>query len=162
MATETSKLIVALATYHEFQHIGHKLNGRFQGAIELIQSEHDPQVILEEWRPRPDEASFASTLQTPTLKWENVGTPDEPQFKTSVECLNYYPPTYDPTRPSLREYGPLQTQELRENYMVERIRRAMEPHKVGLFIVGLAHLHSILVKIEAAGFEVRGYSWTGE
>jgi hypothetical protein len=28
-----------------------------------------------------------------------------------------------------------------------------------LFIVGLAHLHSTLSKLKAAGFEVRGYSW---
>ncbi len=155
------KVVLALATYHELQHNGHRLNERLRGAIELIASEHGVQVILEEWWARP-EPSFASTLQTPALKWENVGTPDEPQFKTSVACLNYYPPAYDPSKPSLREYGPLVAQELREAYMVERIKQCMQLHKVGLFIVVLAHLHSMLVKIEAAGFEVRGFSWMGE
>jgi hypothetical protein len=61
--------------------------------------------------------------------------------------------------PILQEYGPLDVQELRESYMVDRIRVFMEPYKIGLFIVGLAHLHSILSKLKTVGFDVRGYSW---
>jgi hypothetical protein len=59
----------------------------------------------------------------------------------------------------LQEYGPLDVHELRERYMVDRIKESMEPFNVGLFIVGLAHLHSTLSKLKTAGFEVRGYSW---
>jgi hypothetical protein len=161
MKSEQAKLVVALATYHEPQHNGHRLNARFRGAIELIRNEHGAEVILEEWWFRP-EPSFASTLQDATMKWENVGTPDEPRFETSTACLNYHPPTYDPTKPSPREYGPLVAQELREAYMVGRINQCMNSYKVGLFIVGLAHLHSMLIKLRAAGFEVKGYSWMGE
>jgi hypothetical protein len=42
--------------------------------------------------------------------------------------------------------------------MVDRIKESTESFSVGLFIVGLAHLHSMLSKIKTAGFEVRGYS----
>jgi hypothetical protein len=156
-----SKVVVALATYHEFQRNNHRLNARYRAAIELVLNECGADVILEEWWYRP-EPSFASTLQTPTLKWENVGTPDEPEFVTSVACLNYDPSSYDPSKPSLREYGPLRAQELREAYMVDRISQCMRSHKVGLFIVGLAHLHSMLVKLRSAEFDVRGFSWTGK
>ncbi len=45
--------------------------------------------------------------------------------------------------------------------MVHRIKEAMEPYSVGLFIVGLGHLHSTLLKLKAVGFDIRGYSWLG-
>ena len=59
----------------------------------------------------------------------------------------------------LQEYGPLDVHELRERYMVDRIKESMESFNVGLFIVGLAHLHSTLCKLTVAGFDARGYSW---
>jgi hypothetical protein len=43
--------------------------------------------------------------------------------------------------------------------MVDRIEEVMEPYEVGLFIVGLAHLHSVLSKLRLVGFDVRGYGW---
>jgi hypothetical protein len=46
--------------------------------------------------------------------------------------------------------------------MVARISDLMKSYKVGLLIVGLGHLHSMLGKIRVAGFDVKGYSWTGE
>jgi hypothetical protein len=62
-------------------------------------------------------------------------------------------------KPMLQEYGPLDVHELRERYMLDRIKGSMESFNAGLFIVGLAHLHSMLSKLKSAGFEVRGYSW---
>jgi hypothetical protein len=41
---------------------------------------------------------------------------------------------------SWRESGRVDVR--RERYMVDRIKESMEPFNVGLFIVGLAHLHS--------------------
>jgi hypothetical protein len=115
------------------------------------------QVILEEWWA--DKQSFASTLATSSLQWQNVGTPNEARFQTCGNALNGHPPTHDPNKPILQEYGPMDVQELRENYMIDRIKTFMEPFNVGLLIVGLAHLHSILSKLKAAGLDVRGYSW---
>jgi hypothetical protein len=152
------KQIILLGTYHEAQHIGHALNSKFSAAISLARESYGAQIILEEWWYHA-ERSFASTLSTADLEWRNVGTPNEVRFETSVGGLNCHPPTYDPSKPILQEYGPLATQELREGYMVERIGVFMEPHTVGLFIVGLAHLHSTLCKLTVAGFNTRGYSW---
>ena len=152
------KQVIALGTYHEAQHIGHALNAKFAGVISLVRESYGAQIILEEWL-YSEERSFASTLSTSDLEWKNVGTPEETRFETSVSGLNCHPPTHDPAKPILQEYGPLAAQERREGYMVERIGVFMEPYKVGLFIVGLAHLHSILCKLKVAGFDARGYSW---
>jgi len=152
------KQVIVLGTYCEAQRIGHALNAKFAGAISLISESYGVQIILEEWWYHA-ERSFASTLATVNLEWKNVGTPDETRFETAIGGLNCPPPTYDPRKPILQEYGPLDVQELRENYMVDCIRIFMEPYKVGLFIVGLAHLHSILSKLKTVGFDTRGYSW---
>jgi hypothetical protein len=152
------KRVITLGTYHEAQRIGHALNPKFAGVISLMRESYGAQIILEEWWYHT-ERSFASTLSTSDLEWKNVGTPDEIRFETSVGGLNCHPPTHDPRKPILQEYSPLDAQERREGYMVERIGILMEPYKVGLFIVGLAHLHSILCKLAVAGFDARGYSW---
>src|SRR5208337_5217832 len=146
------KQIIALATHHHVQLNGHRLNDRFGQVISLIRERYPVQVILEEWTP--DRKSFASTVDTDKLKWKNVGTPEEKRFETYAYGLNTDPPTHDPKKPMLQEYGPLNVHELREGYMVARIKEFMEP-----FIVGLAHLHSTLSKLRSSGFEVRGYSW---
>ena len=158
---DAPKLVVALATFHQLQENKQALNGRFRAAIELVRGEHPFEIIMEEWRPQ-SESSFAATLQGPALKWENVGTPAEPRFKTWSRGLNCYPPDFDPSSPRMPEYGPLEVQERREAYMTDRISEAMKPYRVGMFIVGLGHLHSMLVKLRIAGFSVKGYSWTGE
>jgi hypothetical protein len=153
------KTVIVLGTYHQAQINGHHMNRRFGGAIDLIKTEYCAQIVLEEWRNDDQHVSFASTLASAELKWENVGTPNGQRFETLRDGLNCYPPTHDPSKPMLQEYGPLDAQEQRENYMVERVRAAMGNYEVGLFIVGNAHLHSVLSELKAIGFEVRGYSW---
>lgn len=153
------KEIIALGTYHDVQLDGHPLNSKLAGVISLICEHYSVQVILEEWSHIPEEVSFASTLAKANLPWRNVGTPNEAHFVTTVGGLNCHPPTYDPRKPVLYEYPPLNVQELRENYMVERARALMESYQTGLFIMGLAHLHSMLAKFKSIGFDVRGYSW---
>jgi predicted MPP superfamily phosphohydrolase len=151
------KQIIALATHHHVQLKGHALNDRFGQVISLIRENYRVAIILEEWMP--DHQSFASTLDTEQLKWKNVGTPNEERFETYAYGLNTNPPTHDPKKPMLQEYGPLDVHELRECYMVDRIKESMKMFNVGLFIVGLAHLHSMLSKLKTAGFDVKGYSW---
>src|ERR1035441_6165268 len=113
------KQVIALGTYHEAQHIGHALNAKFAGVISLVRESYGAQIILEEWL-YSEERSFASTLSTSDLEWKNVGTPEETRFETSVSGLNCHPPTHDPAKPILQEYGPLAAQERREGYMVAR------------------------------------------
>jgi hypothetical protein len=154
------KQVIALGTYHEAQQLGHYMNHRFGQALKTIIEKYGVRTILEEWWPSP-QPSFASTLATPAFEWVNIGTPEEPQSETTIECLNCHPPS-DPTKPILREYGPLAAQELREDHMVQKIRSAMQPFEAGLLIIGLAQLHSMLIRLSRAGFAVRGYSWMEE
>lgn len=114
---------------------------------------------MEEWRD--DVVAFASTIDPERLEWKNIGTPDDERFRTSTFCLNFNPPNHDPTKPVLQEYAPWETHELRECYMVLRIKQAMERYEAGLLVVGLGHMHSMMSKLMHDGFQVRGYSWMG-
>jgi hypothetical protein len=59
----------------------------------------------------------------------------------------------------MREYGPFDRQENRERYMLRRIVAEMSAHTAGLFVVGLAHIHSLSQKLQQARFEVAVYVW---
>jgi hypothetical protein len=61
----------------------------------------------------------------------------------------------------MSEYGPLDRQENRERRMLQNIQTAMELHQVGLFLVGLGHLHSMSNKLLAANFNVTAFEWLG-
>ena len=61
----------------------------------------------------------------------------------------------------MMEYGPLSSQENREHKMLKNIEDAMRNHRVGLFIVGLAHLHSMSMKLQGAQYRVAAYTWLG-
>jgi hypothetical protein len=98
----------------------HELNERFRAAIQLVRDKHKFEIIMEEWWQKPL-VSFASTLESPSLKWGNVGTPDETQFETWSWGLNCDPPTYDPSKPRIPEYGPLEAQERGVNPSVETV-----------------------------------------
>jgi hypothetical protein len=67
----------------------------------------------------------------------------------------------DEAAPSLSEYGPLDKQENRENLMAQNVQQAMTHHDVGIFVVGVAHLHSMSMKLISAGFNVSVYVWLG-
>jgi hypothetical protein len=154
------KQIIALGVQHNLQLKGHPLNDRFGQVISSVREKYLVQIILEEWVN--DRQSFGSTVDSSKLKWRNVGTPDDERFETYAYGLNTDPMRYDPKKPMVQEYGPFDVHEEREKYMVDRIKEAMEPYSVGLFIVGLGHLHSTLPKLKTVGFDIRGYSWLGD
>jgi hypothetical protein len=151
------KMVVALATTHQLQAQGHPSNPKLGAAINLIRDKHPFGVITEEWFG--DHPSFASTLATPTLKWVNVGTPRHTQYQTWSRGLNCEPMDHDTSKPMLPEYGPVEVQERREAFMASRIIEAMTSYNCGLFIVGLAHLHSMLTKLQCGDLDVKGFSW---
>jgi hypothetical protein len=104
--TVTSR--AALPTFHRFRNKVLAIIEAIPGVATLdsrIRGEKYPvQIILEEWTP--DRQSFAATLDTDKLKWKNVGTPKEKRFETYAYGLNTDPPTHDPKKPMLQEYGP--------------------------------------------------------
>jgi hypothetical protein len=119
---------------------------------------------MEEWSETKG-PSFASTLVSSPVFYKNVGTPLEEQFQTYRLPINH--PSYMGTLddcdecPSMSEYGPLHRQENRERKMLQNIQTAMEEHRVGLFLIGLGHLHSMSNKLIAADFAVTAFEWLG-
>ena len=162
MHAKAMKTVVMLATFHEWQTLGHDRNSALQERLAYLISKFGVQTVMEEWSEKHE--SFAKAFATKTgLHWADVGTPLEPSFQTYYGPINFpgHDGTlpYDPDSPSLNEYGPFENQEARENYMANNIKAEMEGYKTGAFILGVAHLHSLLAKLRSYGFRVVAYSW---
>jgi hypothetical protein len=157
------KSIVMLATVHQYQMLRNDGNSELEKRLDYLRSKFSAQTVMEEWSEKKGE-SFAKAFATKSgLHWANVGTPDEPQFRTYWGLIHYpgYNGTlqHDPHAPSLDEYGPFENQEGSENWMVKKVQVEMENYETGLFILGVAHLHSLFAKLRSLGFKVTGYSW---
>lgn len=186
------KSIVMLATVHERQVLGDARNSELETRLDYLVSKFGTQVLLEEWFEKQRESvakafatkkereSFAKAfaekkaLATKSdFHWANVGTPDEPDYRTYTGPINC--PGYDGTlqlpefaggdelqhwkAPEMREYGPFENEETRENRMAMNVQAEMENYESGLFILGLAHLHSVFGKLRSLGFKVIALSW---
>jgi len=158
-----SRHIVLLGVAHALQDVGHFQNEEFKRRLSFLVESYGATTILEEWAyDRPE--SFASVFAKDRMAYRDVGTPPEPQFKTFVNAPIIYP-GHDgtlgpcPDAPSMMEYGPLSSQENREQQMLRNIEDSMPNHRVGIFILGLAHLHSISMKLQAARYRVTAYTW---
>ena len=158
------KRLVILATAHEFQLVGHPLNRDLGTRVEYLCQAFNTQLVMEEWTEKKESFLQSFIRARAPLVWENVGTPDTEEFSTyHVPPLNH--PSHDGTLPAdedaplIAEYGPYRQQENRERQMVENICSEMEQHDSGLFVVGVAHLHSLFTKLKNRDFEVVGYAW---
>jgi hypothetical protein len=166
MKESMQKRVVILATDHTSQ-IGGLDAERNQGLklrLAWLKSKFDWQIALEEWSDKHDHSVAREFANAAGLQWHNVGTPDEEQFKTFNGPINY--PENDGTiqpvdwhAPSMYEYGPFENQEARENRMADNISAKMEVYEVALYIVGLAHLHSMFLKLHSRGIVVTAYFW---
>ncbi len=151
------KSILMIGSAHDFQVVGNPWVKLFREMLASVVNTYDIQIILEEWNDNRG-TSIASTLATTQLHWENVGTQDLPEYNTFVGWINN---AYDPQQPTylyFREY-PLDVQEKREQFMVNRITELMAGYERGLFVVGMDHLHSCMTKLRRAGFDVKGGNW---
>ena len=117
---------------------------------------------MEEWAEKLGESVAAKWCEKLELPWFNVGTPDEPQFRTVSGKLTYPGNNgtlkWDPRGPGIDEYGPFEAQEARENWMVNKVRSEMGPYQAGLFILGVANMHSLFAKLRGSDLKVVGYS----
>jgi hypothetical protein len=158
------KAIVIFATMHQVQMLGHDGNLEFENRLDYLRSKFGVQILLEEWAEKHGD-SVAKLFATKSgLDWTNVGTPDQPQYRTYTGPINFpghdgtlQPPDWD--APGMYEYGPFENQELRENQMATNVQTEMQKHETGLFILGLAHLHSVFGKLRPLGFRVTAFSW---
>jgi len=159
------KRVVVFATDHRLQEKGHPSNSELERRLSFLIDRFAATVVMEEWAAdRPP--SFASIFADGRVAYEDVGTPSEQQFRTFCNApINY--PGHDGTlgpcedAPPVYEYGPLDKQENREQRMTQNIQDKMNGHRVGLFIVGLGHIHSISLKLRQANFNVAAYIWLG-
>jgi hypothetical protein len=161
----SSKRVVVLGTIHEYQLDGRPMNSELGVRLQFLIESFAATTIMEEWTEN-EPASFAALKFGSSLEYSNVGTPSDEDFGTFV-CAPVNHPAHDgilggsDNAPSMNEYGPLEKQENREIRMLESIQRQMENHHVGIFVVGLAHLHSMAIKLNDAKFNVTAYGWLG-
>lgn len=129
-----------------------------RNALALIIDQYEPQIVLEEWSESEKRESGASAVcRDKNARWESIGTPASEEFETynSTSALDF------PSAADVFPYGPIINQERREKVMCENIARSMSSYQVGVVVVGLAHLHSMFVKL-SNGFEMEGYSYRPE
>jgi hypothetical protein len=156
------KIIVMLATVHQYQKVGNVRSLDLEKRLDYLKSQFGAQIVMEEWAENQGESVAKAFATKKGLQWANVGAPEEPQYRTYTGPINY--PGHDGTltdenAPGMYEYGPFDNQEARENRMAKNIGAHMENYETGLFIVGLAHLHSILAKLRPLGFTVTAFFW---
>lgn len=145
------KSVVMLATFHQYQVLGNDRNSELEKRLDYLRLKFDVQTVMEEWSEKEGD-SFAQVFAKKLgLHWANVGTPDEPQFQTYWGLIHYPGHNgtlkHDPDAPSLDQYGPFENQEARENWMTKGVQAEMEKYESGLFILGVAHLHSVFGKL---------------
>ena len=121
---------------------------------------------MEEWSEKQGESVAKTFSANSGLRWANVGTSDILRYRTYTGPINY--PGYDGTlqppddnAPDMNEYGPFENQEARENQIAKNVQAEMENYDTGLFILGLAHLHSVFDKLRSLGFKVTAFTWLG-
>jgi hypothetical protein len=160
------KRVVVFATTHAIQDDGHGLNSELRLRLSFLTEKFAPTLLMEEWAS--DRApSFASKFASECrISYEDIGPAPADEFKTlGFAPINF--PGHNGTlgpccdAPAFHEYGPLQRQENREQRMVQNIVQAMKDHRIGIFVVGVAHLHSMFTKLRVADFNVAAYSWLG-
>jgi hypothetical protein len=153
------KTIILFGTKH-YRAVGAPLGIReiIEYLINEADSDVDCEVILEEWSDTAPQSLANAVANDRGLPWENIGTPDLPEFKT-------YPP--DPAlgvpygTANIRRHGPIDVQEKREAAMCENIRVAMSACETALIVIGMAHLQSMCVRL-AGVFNVQAYGFTGD
>ena len=121
------------------------------------------QVVMEEWSEKRKKSVANVVAERSKLSWANVGTPDEPQYRTCTPYINHPGHEgaleYDPDAPEMCEYGPFEKQENRERRMAENVLAEMEKYETCLFVLGTAHLHSMFGRLQSLGFKVLALSW---
>ncbi len=156
------KKIVMLGTLHKYQTLGDPGNDRLGECLAYLSRKFHVQIVMEEWIEEQG-PSFAKELaQKLGLKFAYIGTPDEEPFRTCWPQISHpaHDGTlpYDPDAPSmLNEHGPFDAQNAREEQMLRSIRKKMEDYTCAIFVVGVAHIHSLHSKLLAMGFDVSSY-----
>ncbi len=160
--THARKKIVILAIAHDYQRLGNPGNAKLEECVAYLSRKFKVQIVMEEWTEEQEQTFAAELAPKLGLEFAKIGTPDDEPFRACWPQISHpdHDGTlpYDPDAPSmLNEYGPLDAQNAREEQMLRSIRKKMEDYKGGIFIVGIAHTHSLYSKLVALGFDVTSY-----
>lgn len=148
--------VIVLGTNHEVQEKDYSGTNEFRAVIEYLVRERQVEFLMEEWASNKGSTVGQRLALNLNIPWLNVGTPDKAEFKTNS-------PLFDPMEEQpivIHRFSPLRTHIKREEYMANEIHKAMVGRTCGMFIVGLAHLHSMSERLLKAGYEVEAFSWT--
>ena len=148
------KTVVFFGTKH---YLADKAPSGIQEALVFVIEKVKPDVVLEEWSTTQMGSLADAVAKSRKIPWVNIGTPAAPEFET---C--HFSSSLDfPTGVQFRQYGSIEVQEKREAVMCKNLRNAMMSYKTALGVIGLAHLHSMMVKLEN-DFTVKGYSFADD
>ena len=88
------------------------------------------------------------------VTWKSIGTPPTPELESygNEEALD------QPMSANIQRYGPLNSQEKREKLLSKNIVNIMSAYEIGVVVIGLAHLHSMMMKL-SGNFDVDGYGF---
>ena len=129
-----------------------------KNALELIIAKAQPDVVLEEWSVTQIEASGAAAVSGALgIPWRNIGTNDDAELAT----FGYHRALDFPRSANVGEYGPFDVQEKRERIMRDNIVREMVASQNGVLVVGLAHLHSLSMKL-SSDFDLKSFAYHPE
>ena len=129
-----------------------------KNAVELILAQIQPDVILEEWSVTQIEISGVQAVSDAAgIPWRSIGTANHPDFQT----FGYERALDFPASANIGEYGPYDVQERRELIMRDNIVREMAGRQSGVLVIGLAHLHSLSLKL-SMDFDVKSFAYHPE
>jgi hypothetical protein len=159
---DARKKIVILAISHEYQQMGNPGNAKLEECLTYLVLKFTVRIVLEEWTEDQGQTYTAELAPKLGIDFAKIGTPDDEPFRTCWPQISH--PAHDGTLPydpdapkMLNEYGPLNAENAREEQMVRSIRKHMEDYERGMFIVGIAHTHSLHSKLVSMGFDVTSY-----
>jgi hypothetical protein len=141
------------------RHYTHKrLPDDIRAAMEMVVDEHAPTIGLEEWSTKQIEVSgFKVVCDAKGVPWASIGTPPTADLATYVytDALDF------PSGANIQRYGPFEIQEKREHLMRTSIIDAMSSHDSAVLVLGVAHLHSMCMKLKR-DFDIRAWSFGPE
>ena len=149
------KRIAVFGTRH---YTASKLPSDIRATMELIVEKHSPTIGLEEWSINQVESSgFKTVCDARHLLWTSIGTPptDDLATYTYTSALDF------PAGANIQRYGPFEIQEEREHLMCASIIGAMSSHDSAVLVLGLAHLHSMCMKLKG-DFDIRSWGFGPE
>jgi hypothetical protein len=135
-----------------------RLPSDIRAAMEMVVEEHSPTIGLEEWSTNQIESSgFKVLCDAKSILWASIGTPPTDDLGTYsyTQALDF------PSGANIQRYGPFEVQEKREHLMCANIIGAMSSHDSAVLVLGVAHLHSMCMKLKG-DFEIRAWAFGPE